>query len=312
MVDNLGSRKGESSALDNGVAAPSASPDDAADCLAVVLDRLFSTSARTLRKDLDHALSIAGARSTHSLRVTLRRLRVFLTAFRSVVRRKLKKRLIRNAKLVCRTLSPLRNADAVIADVVGAVTAVEADTLQSLKDWREGVRIRVRQRLTALNLSQLHDDVSELANGGWRRRGRTVGARLAAPGDVMLTHAMNKAWRQAKPRGKRLAELDEAECHWLRKDLKTLRYLVEVAAPGDIAMCLPLLRKMQARLGRVSDFDMLKHLDRLREEAPGGIFLALRRRLEATGYRENAMRKSATTFQALAKQWPVAVRASLQ
>lgn len=308
MADNLGSGDRGDMSVDRHDATIASHIDVggtvAVASTAATLDAVFSSLARSIENDLGRALSSADPSGTHKLRVSLRRLRAALAAFKPVIRRKIRKRLARSARWLGRVLSPLRDADAAIEDVVSGVADVDDDMLAALRDWRERVRAKVRAHLISSNASQLHIDLSQLAeDGSWRRRSRKAEARCGASSDVLLAPALNQAWRRVDARGKRLQKLDKSECHSMRKDLKTLRYLSEIAVTEEIAPRLPLLRKLQVRLGRVSDLDALGRLDPLADHHLRKKFRALCRRLAAEDYRKRAMRKANATYRTLAKEW---------
>jgi CHAD domain-containing protein len=229
--------------------------------VATTLNALFLLYGREIDANLHRTLTATEPRATHELRVALRRLDATLLAFRLVIRRRVRRRLKRSARRLHRKLSSLRDADALIEDLIRPNTAPDDEALAALKHWREQVREDTRTRLLA-RAEKLSGELQQLIErGDWRKTGAKAQARLAARPAALLVLPLEAAWARAKRRGRRLAKLNARERHKFRVDLKTLRYITDLTGPDPSAPSRKLLRKLQTRLGFLNDLAMLARFD---------------------------------------------------
>lgn len=173
----------------------------------------------------------------HKFRVSLRRFRTALQAFRLVVRSEQLDRLRDELKELGRVVGRLRDQDVLLADIVGPVERLpelaagfhELDALLNSKLGEQ--RQSVREALTSERWSNVMLELAMLSHG--------TGLKTDQPMDQMRRHkvkrvarsALDACWRRAKKLGERIDDLSIAERHALRKKLKSLRYTVQIFAP---------------------------------------------------------------------------------
>ena len=247
------------------------------------------------------------------MRVALRRLRVLLRGFAPGLRRRPLRGLERRARDLGRLASPLRDADALIEDLLRPRLTGEADAaalIGALEKQREDIRARGREDLLAAAATGFAIELLALADlGSWRPQGRRRRALLECPPVMALAPALEARWQRAKKRGRNLASLSPSQRHRLRKDLKQLRYLAELAAaPGNLPGAerfLKRLAKLQRDLGFLNDLAVLEALQLPTEDARA--LAALERVSDAFaggggGGRRRALRRAARHWRKLAAQ----------
>lgn len=224
---------------------------------AATLDGLLQHAAASIEENVHAMLASDDGDAPHQLRVALRRLRTTLHAFRPILRRRVRRRLNRRARTLGRLVARVRDADVLIDDILRPQDPV---LRAGLDRWRTEMREDVRSRLPAATAlaSRLRTLV---ANGAWRRRGKHARNHATAPASILLDAALHAIHEHAARRGDKLTALPPAERHELRKDLKTLRYALDVRLHTDpdhpwSALRRP-LRRLQADLGRLNDAAML-------------------------------------------------------
>lgn len=273
--------------------------------VATLKERLGS-SARAIDDHLNRVLECDDPTGPHKMRVALRRLRATLVAFRPVLRKKVRTRLARAARTLGGVLAPLRDADVLIEGFVRPAGVDEA-MLAILLDWRHGIRQHVREHWASERAWRLPVDLIGVAETGlWRRAGSKAQSWLAAPSATLLAFALAQAWAALEERGERLLELDAATRHKLRRDVRTVRYIAEMSPLNDYQPGLVVLRKLQARLGLLSDLAMVARLQILDNEA-GKEFSALRKRILTDERSHAALRSAAAGWLALTEEvarWP--------
>jgi CHAD domain-containing protein len=186
--------------------------------------------------------------------VSLRRLRALLALCDQALDWKTGRRLRRQARDLGRIVSTLRDADVLVEDIArpalgGAGNA--SALLQTLEAHRAQTRAATRRALceagaTAFALRLL--EAAELRS--WQPRKKKQRRRLEAPLLPTLEPVLDRAWKKVCRRGHRLARLSAEKRHRLRKDLKQLRYLAEIAT---LAADAPDSRRFFRRLERLQD-----------------------------------------------------------
>ncbi len=268
--------------------------------VAARLEIALRASARTIAEHLEQVAGFDDPAGPHKLRVALRRLRAALLAFRPVLRRKVRERLQGSARGVGRILAPLRDADVAIENFVRPSTVGDDQILSALYDWRRDIRRDVRTRLISGGARDLPTELVKLAESGdWRRTATKAPPLLAAPIATLLRSALAAGWAAIEERGDRLLELDATTRHALRRDLRTLRYIAEMTPLEEYEPALPIMRKLQARLGFLSDVAMFARLHPLDNET-GRRFSLLRRRILGSARSHDALRAAAASWRALA------------
>ena len=131
-----------------------------------------------------------------------------------------------------------------------SLTAVLA---RAQADCREKVRNQLRERQWSylkLNLAMLPESIAAFAND-------KDGETLTKPIGKLTDKALKKWWGRVAKSGRRIDDLTTAERHEMRKELKTLRYAVELLAPlyptRDVRRFTKKLRRLQDMFGYLND-----------------------------------------------------------
>ncbi len=178
----------------------------------------------------------------HQLRVGLRRLRTAIRLFEPLTDTAAMRTLCDDARDLGRVISPLRDADVLLAEIIAGAAARELTNAEAagmraaLQRHQSRTRAEVRGALegpawTRLKLNALLFDLAverAMAHHGSDPHWAPAGLQKLA------RKALAKRWRRVARWGGRLADLSIEERHEMRKDLKGLRYGVEFLAP-----CLP-------------------------------------------------------------------------
>ena len=195
----------------------------------------------------------------HALRVSLRRLRAALWLFAPVLRQSFRRETAAWARNLGRVVAPLRDADVLAGSLlIPRARAEDPGLAEALDRWRARLRARTRRQLRAAGATaailRLHGQLVLGAHEGQRRRAREARARplldVAAP-------RLARHWARIRAAGDRLAALDAEARHQLRKDVKKLRYALEMAAPVEGMAFVAALRRLQDSLGRLNDLAVL-------------------------------------------------------
>jgi CHAD domain-containing protein len=189
----------------------------------------------------------------HKARVTLRRLRVALTAFKPLIAKPLYTRLQTALRATFRNLGTLRDAD------VLALTMNQPD----LHAAAAATRTTVRADLTASRAAHLGGRITRaFAAKSWHRPGTK--SHRTAPAAVLAAAALHKTWHTCLAFGPNLTTLPAETRHELRKSLKTLRYLGDhftALWPGPAQDALTSrLKSLQEDLGTLNDHAVARAL----------------------------------------------------
>lgn len=197
----------------------------------------------------------------HKARVALRRLTTALDAFRSVLKRKRTAKIRRDAKAIFRLLGEVRDADVYLARQEGRPD--KAETLECLSRDVEALRHRVRGVLRKDNAADFARNVMEQVEGGKLFRDGPAG-RAAKVANVrsLASMALDMAAEACSGHGDDVALMRADDRHEFRKDLKSLRYLVEFFEPlwPDVApgVILDQMQALQGELGSLNDIANLR------------------------------------------------------
>ena len=249
---------------------------------------LFELYARAIAENLYCVMTQPDPEGAHQLRVSLRRLRSLLQAGEGTLRRRHSRDLRKRARDIGRLISALRDADALIEDIVGPALcgdAGEPAMLGALEAWREQVRLTTRVALREAHATAFAVSLLELADlATWRPRDRGRRRRLRGRLLDLLQPALDRAWNTACAHGASLSRLSAEQRHELRKDLKHLRYTAELAlldhrAP-DAGRFFLRLEALQDDLGLLNDLVVLDRVTpQLRSQAAASVFDRLLERL---------------------------------
>lgn len=204
----------------------------------------------------------AGIAARHHLRVTLRRLRVTLDAYDSVLEDAAPRKLSRRAATLARLVGAARDRDVqdgLLASVTRTRTATQRKALARLEHdltpdgGLDATAIRHRWGRLA----------KSLRNGlaSWQEYHRLDGPRGPFPFAHVAADALERAADRAARRCGRVTATSELEViHLARIGLKFVRYLLAPLAPceSDAAAMIAVLRDAQHQLGTICDAHLLR------------------------------------------------------
>lgn len=204
----------------------------------------------------------------HQLRVGLRRLRTAFGVFASTLGKDAMAPLSDAARDLGQLVGRLRDADVLISDVVEPATCHGLDApaaaalVAALEARRETIRAEVRAALAAPeSLGFLFDLGLFIEGRGWLAPadyGQTE--RLAQPIGEVAHALLEKRHRAVRKAGKGIRHLDTEALHDLRKELKKLRYSVDMFGtlyPSErVAPYLKTLKELQDAFGSLNDAAM--------------------------------------------------------
>ncbi|MFQ3664974.1 MAG: CHAD domain-containing protein [Sphingomonadaceae bacterium] len=222
-----------------------------------VFEARLALLAPALAANLHATLAQDAPEGPHQLRVALRRLRVSLRLFRPILEPRAARRMAEEARDIGRLVSPLRDADVLVGDLI-LPRVDDAPLAEALRQWWNETRHTTRRQLLQAQATGFAIRLlGWSALGGWQRpdsRERQIlnFAEVLAPG-------LDRLWKAVRHRGARLAELDPEERHEFRKDLKKLRYGTEFASEAHQAKAfLSALKRLQEDLGALNDLAVLE------------------------------------------------------
>lgn len=237
----------------------------------------------------------------HQTRVALRRLRSALAAFGSVLGKKALAPWGELAREIAAEAGRLRDLDVLIEELVAPHATRDPKGFGALVDGlsqrRDEVRVEVRKRLAAPDITRFCFDLSEfLAGRRWiEPSDNTQTQRLAQPLGSYAAAVLDKRWKAVSKYGVRLDELTIDERHEMRKELKKYRYLLDafrgLYPPAEFARLIRCLKDLQTAFGALNDHAMAEALlsapdapcatDPLAQRAVGRVFGYLEAKAES-------------------------------
>ena len=236
-------------------------------------DETVETVARDVLRDClgqiaDNMVVVAGsddAEGPHQLRIGLRRLRTALAVFGPSLGAAATGPLNAAARDLGRLVGRLRDADVLVAEVVEPAAAgldapAHAALVAALEARHAMVRTDVRASLAEWT-GFLFDLGTFIEGRGWLAPSDYgQSARLAAPIADVAPAMLGKRHKRVRSAGKRIRQLDSEALHELRKELKKLRYTVDMLGPlypGDrVGPYLKALKELQDSFGSLNDAAM--------------------------------------------------------
>lgn len=215
----------------------------------------LSVLARTVAAELHRLLTDEDPEGPHQLRVALRRLRVLERVHRPILDPGISEEIADGARRIGRLVAPLRDSD-VLIDMMCQGGHAGLSLADALGAAGSQVRKEVRELLRAAGASAFAIRLLQLANlGGWQRASHSYPVAVGQ----LLDRRMARQWKALKRLGDRLSTLDEDARHEFRKDVKKMRYLLELYAQNSTTNEFrSRLKKLQEALGQLNDLHVLE------------------------------------------------------
>ena len=199
----------------------------------------------------------------HQLRVGLRRLRSALLAFRPALGRDAVRPWAEQSRALAAEAGRLRDLD-VLGGLVGKIAAKARDEagfaplLAAISARRDAVREEVRTELAGPGPTAFcFAFPGFLGRKGWRTGDTAV---LDCPLPRFARRALSKRWKALLPYGERIEELSIDERHEMRKELKKLRYMIDIFgglyAPEAVTAFQTGVKRLQKAFGALNDAAM--------------------------------------------------------
>lgn len=204
----------------------------------------------------------------HQLRVGLRRLRSAFTVFRRLLGTDAFAPLGEEARRLGQAVSPLRDIDVLIDEVVAETAAHGLDAaardalVADLETRRARIRREVRAALAAPGAVAFLFDLGAMIEArGWLEPSDYAQTeRLATPVLAAAPAVLQKRLDRVLKRGRGIETLPPEALHELRKELKKLRYTVDIFLPifpeKKASAYLKALKRMQETFGSLNDAAM--------------------------------------------------------
>jgi triphosphatase len=204
----------------------------------------------------------------HQLRIGLRRLRTAFRLFGPSLGAESMAALSEAAKRLGRVVGRLRDADVLLEDVVAKATegGLDAEARErltaALQARREEVRAEVRRELAGGEATGFLFELGAFIEGrGWLSPSDYAQTgQLAQPVAEVAPAILEERLKKVLKRGRRIRKLDAEGLHALRKELKTLRYAVDMLGPiykgAKVAGFLRSLKDLQDCFGSLNDAAM--------------------------------------------------------
>jgi triphosphatase len=224
-------------------------PQDGATSWTAVL----AVQAAAVAAELHRLFTCDEPEGPHQLRVSLRRLRAAERLHRPLLDPTVAAGIAASARAIGRIVAPLRDSDVMVATICAEAEATPALAL-ALTDAGAEIRERVRQELRQSSATSFAIHLIQLASiGGWRPHGRPRACPVRKLSEaVLIPH-----WKRMTKLGDRLSILDDEGRHEFRKDLKKLRYLLEISGIREFDKFASSLKKLQENLGTLNDLSVL-------------------------------------------------------
>lgn len=232
----------------------------------------FRVIARNCLKQLvaNEPPMVAGdGEALHQMRIGLRRIRAAISTFKSVVADSECERIKSELRWISRKLSPARDLDILVAEVLAPLYQQHADdagVAGLCQDFRRRRARAYKAAATAVRSPRFRAMVLQTAE--WIEAGRwgtdeddLKRVRREQPISVLAADELTRRRKKIRKQSKLVAELNPAERHRLRIRAKKLRYAIEFFAdvfPGHKKAkrrkaALSPLKELQDALGTLND-----------------------------------------------------------
>lgn len=215
--------------------------------------------------NLPAALDGRDPEGVHQVRVGLRRFRSALTLFKRFIPADQLEWLNTEAKWLANQLSPVRDLDVFLADLLarkkkGAEDAGLAALIIATKAARDAAQKRTATALRGVRMRRFTARLETwLAGHGW------YADVTEAPGiSTFARHTLNKRLRKISETARRAEALTTPERHALRISVKKMRYGLEflssVLPVKRVQRFSSLLKQLQDSLGHLNDLDVAERM----------------------------------------------------
>jgi inorganic triphosphatase YgiF len=214
---------------------------------------LLAVLSTVVAAELHRLFTADDPEGPHQLRVALRRLRAAERMHRPILDPDVADEIAQAARSFGRCVAPLRDSDVMIETFCSDGQAPPALVL-ALVDAGARVRDQVRHDLRAAGATAFAIRLLQLSNiGGWRPAGRARSISLG----TLAADSLDARWRRVSRLGDKLATLTDEDRHTFRKEIKKLRYLLEIQSAPDENSFRSHLKKLQESLGTLNDLAVL-------------------------------------------------------
>jgi triphosphatase len=200
--------------------------------------RAFTLICRTCLRHLAANVPLVLGRdgtALHQMRVALRRLRAAISLFSAAVTDERAETIKTELRWLARELGPARDLDTLLLEVIkplrqryanepGLVSISNTFTRKRLKSYRQAQEAVQSIRFRKLVL----DTVEWVEVGPWSTSDDALlRARRDMPVQIFASEQLSHRYKKIRRRGARLGELDTAQLHGLRIQVKKARYVTE-------------------------------------------------------------------------------------
>lgn len=208
----------------------------------------------------------------HQMRVSMRRMRSALRLFRPLLPADQYARVAEEVRWVTAGLAEARDLDVFTDEIAGPVAAAFAEepAFAALKTCLAEAGSRAREAAQATVASPrftrfLLESGQWIAGRAWRDQPVSAdSSRLFQPITGLASELLSSRFKKVGKRGRRFAQLDAAERHQLRIDVKRLRYATDFFASlygrKRVRSFTESLQKLQDGLGYMNDVAVARHL----------------------------------------------------
>lgn len=214
---------------------------------------LLATLSTVVAGELHRLFTADDPEGPHQLRVALRRLRAAERMHRPLLDPDVADEIAQVARSIGRCVAPLRDSDVMVETFCSEGQAPPALVL-ALVDAGAGVRDQIRHDLRQAGATAFAIRLLQLSNiGGWRPAGRARSISLG----TLAADSLEARWRRVSRLGDKLATLTDEDRHAFRKEIKKLRYLLEIQSYSNDNLFRSHLKKLQESLGTLNDLAVL-------------------------------------------------------
>ncbi|MFM7083472.1 MAG: CHAD domain-containing protein, partial [Hyphomicrobium sp.] len=235
-----------------------------------VITLIFRSIANQIQKNWDFILIADDPEGVHQLRVGLRRLRSALKLFRPIIDTQGLREFDTQARDVGRGLADLRDIDVFLSDILSPVYKTRANDLsfvalkKILVNLRASTLIKVRELLQDKKWSSFKLELAMLPEVLRYSRKKDVIKDFNRPINQLANKLLSKYWKSLTKFGHNLEEMSIEEFHDLRKNLKTLRYSVEMFSSlypkKNLQNFMKSLRELQNKFGYINDVTLIEKI----------------------------------------------------